>query len=79
MAVSQDRTRAGSSRESHARCFSSQVLHTRDPEALGDTVEKGLVLGRAAGKAPRLASGARGAEAGAGGLHSRARETQVPG
>lgn len=37
--------------ESHIQCFSSQVLHTRDQEALGDTVEKGLLQGSSVGKA----------------------------
>lgn len=37
--------------KSHTQCFSSQVLHTRDPEALGDTAEKGLLQRRPVGKA----------------------------
>lgn len=37
--------------ESHIQCFSSQVLHSRGQEALGDTAEKGLLKGRPVGKA----------------------------
>lgn len=37
--------------KSHAQCFSSQVLHTRDPEALRDTAEKGPLERRPVGKA----------------------------
>lgn len=37
--------------KSHSQCFSSQVLHTRDPEALRDTAEKGPLERRPVGKA----------------------------
>uniref|UniRef100_A0A667HNF9 Uncharacterized protein n=1 Tax=Lynx canadensis TaxID=61383 RepID=A0A667HNF9_LYNCA len=37
--------------KSHTQCFSSQVLHTRDQEALGDTAERGLLERRPVGKA----------------------------
>lgn len=42
----------------------SQVLHTRDPGALGDTAENGLLLGRPAGEALWPASGAQGRRGG---------------
>lgn len=51
MAVSEERMCVGSSFLSHIQCFSSQVLHSRDQEALGDTAGKRLLRGRPAGKA----------------------------
>lgn len=79
VAVSQERTFVCSSVESHIQCFSSQVLHTRDQEALGDTAEKGLLQGRPAGKALWLLtwSVTRTAEVGANGLHSHVRNRGI--
>lgn len=76
---SEDRTFAGSSFESHIQCFSSQVLHSRDQEALGDTAEKRLLLGRPAGKAllPLTWAVTRRAEVGANDLCHMPRETGV--
>lgn len=51
VAVSKEKTFVCSFFESHIQCFSSQVLHTRDQDALGDTAEKGLLEGRPVGKA----------------------------
>lgn len=51
VAVSEERTFVGSSFESHIQCFSSQVLHSRDQGALGNTAGERLLWGRPAGKA----------------------------
>lgn len=51
VAVSKEKTCVCFFFKSHIQCFSSQVLHTRDPAACGDTAEKGLLEGGPAGKA----------------------------